>query len=103
MIHPRELEILNILWGSDKALTSMDIVEVGKGLSQSTVQTVLRKLLKEGIVLVEGVTHSGNVLSRTYRPAELSKDLVLKQYVKQYQEISNIVSKDEIIKALKEE
>lgn len=103
MIHPRELEILNILWGSDRALTSMDIVEAGKGLSQSTVQTVLRKLLKEGIVSVEGVVHSGNVLSRTYRPTELSKDLVLKQYVKQYQEISNIVSKDEIIKALKEE
>lgn len=102
MIHPRELEILNILWGSDKALTSMDIVEAGKGLSQSTVQAVLRKLLKDGLVGVEGVTHSGNVLSRTYRPTEKSKEVVLQQFVEQYKGISNIVSKDEVIKALEE-
>lgn len=102
MIHPRELEILNILWGSDKALTSMDIIEAGKGLSQSTVQAVLRKLLKDGLVEVEGITHSGNVLSRTYRPTEKSKEVVLQQFVEQYKGISNIVSNGEVIKALEE-
>jgi len=102
MIHPRELEILNILWGADKALTSMDITDAGKGLSQSTVQAVLRKLLKEGLVEVDGVTHSGNVLSRTYRPTERSKEVVLQQFVEQYKGISNIVSKGEVIKALEE-
>lgn len=100
MIHPRELEILNILWGSDKALTSTDIVEAGKGLSQSTVQAVLRKLLKEGLVEVDGITHSGNVLSRTFRPVEKSKEIVLRQFIEQYKGISNIVSKGEVIKAL---
>lgn len=102
MIHPRELEILNILWGSDKALTSMDIIEAGKGLSQSTVQAVLRKQLEGGLVEVDGVTHSGNVLSRTYRPTEKSKEVVLQQFVEQYKGISNIVGKDEVIKALEE-
>ena len=102
MIHPRELEILNILWGSDKALTSMDIVDAGKGLSQSTVQAVLRKLLKDGLVEVGGITHSGNVLSRTYRPAEKSKEIVLQQFVEQYKGISNIVSREKVIKALEE-
>ena len=102
MIHPRELEILNILWGSDKALTSMDIVDAGKGLSQSTVQAVLRKLLKDGLVEVGGITHSGNVLSRTYRPTEKSKEQVLQQFVEQYKGISNIVSREEVIKALEE-
>ena len=102
MIHPRELEILNILWGSDKALTSTEIVDAGKGLSQSTVQAVLRKLLKDGLVEVDGITHSGNVLSRTYRPTEKSREVVLRQYVEQYKGISNIVSKGEVIKALEE-
>ena len=102
MIHPRELEILNILWGSDKALTSMEIVDAGKGLSQSTVQAVLRKLLKEGLIEVDGITHSGNVLSRTYRPVEMSREVVLRQFVEQYKGISNIVSREEVIKALKE-
>lgn len=100
MIHPRELEILNILWGSDKALTSMEITDAGKGLSQSTVQAVLRKLLKDGLVEVEGITHSGNVLSRTYRQTEKSREVVLRQFVEQYKGISNIVSREEIIKAL---
>lgn len=102
MIHPRELEILNILWGSDKALTSMEITDAGKGLSQSTVQTVLRKLLKEGLVEVDGITHSGNVLSRTYRPVEMSREVVLQQFIEQYNAISNIVGKGEVIKALEE-
>lgn len=102
MIHPRELEILNILWGSDKALTSMDIVDAGRGLSQSTVQAVLRKQLEGGLVEVDGVTHSGNVLSRTYRPSEKSKEVVLQQFIEQYNAISNVVSKDEVIKALEE-
>ena len=100
MIHPRELEILNILWNSDKAMTSADIVEEGNRLSQSTVQTVLRKLLKEELVLVDGVTHSGNVLSRTYRPAESSRDIITKQFVDNYSGISSIVSKESIIAAM---
>lgn len=102
MIHPRELEILNILWGSDKALTSMDIVNAGNGLSQSTVQAILRKLLKNDMVTVDGITHSNTVVSRTYRPTERSKVVVLHQFVEQYKGISNIVSKDEVIKALGE-
>jgi len=100
MIHPRELEILNILWNSDEALTSSDIVEAGNRLSQSTVQAVLRKLLKDGLVLVDGVTHSGNVLSRTYKPAESSREIITNQFVNNYSDIQNIVSKQSIFAAM---
>ena len=100
MIHPRELEILNILWNSEKALTSSDIVEAGNRLSQSTVQAVLRKLLKEELIEVDGVTHSGNVLSRTYRPTEASREVTTKQFVKSYSGISSIVSKEGIFAAM---
>ena len=100
MIHPRELEILNILWNSDVALTSADIIEEGNRLSQSTVQAVLRKLLNEGLVQVEGVTHSGNVLSRTYKPTEASRDVITKQFVNNYSDIQNIVSKRSIFAAM---
>ena len=100
MIHPRELEILNILWNSEEALTSSDIVEAGNRLSQSTVQAVLRKLLKDELVQVEGVTHSGNVLSRTYKPTEASRDVITKQFVSNYSGIQNIVSKQSIFAAM---
>lgn len=88
----RELEILNILWGTNKPMTSMDIIEHGSRLSQSTVQAVLRKLLKEGLIEVTGNTHSGNVLCRLFKPTEASKEAVLKWYVESYFTIENIVS-----------
>ena len=102
MIHPREQEILNILWNSEKGLTSADIVEFGNRLSQSTVQAVLRKLLKEGLVESVGVTHSGNVLSRIYRPTENSRKLILEQCIENYKAVMHIVSKEDLIRALKE-
>ena len=68
MLNTRELDILNILWNSGVPMTSSDIVNAGRGLSQSTVQAVLRKLLSASLVKVCGITHRGNVLSRRYEP-----------------------------------
>ena len=101
MIHQRELEILNILFSSEIALTSADIVEQGNRLSQSTVQAVLRKLLKEGFVTVDGVTHVSNVLSRTYKPTELARKAVKKQYIENYKSIMNIVSVNDVLEEFK--
>ena len=100
MIHPRENEILNILAGSEEAMTSADIVEKGNRLSQSTVQAVLRKLLKDGLVSVEGITHSGNALSRTYRPTEKARELAKEQYIEGYKAIRHIVPVNDILKEL---
>lgn len=100
MIHQREIEILNMLFSSDNALTSGDIVASGNRLSQSTVQAVLKKLLKEGLVTVEGTTHSGNVLSRTYRPTEAAKQAVKQQIVDACKSVNNIVSWSELIEEL---
>ena len=56
MLNTRELDILNILWNSGVPMTSSDIVNAGRGLSQSTVQAVLRKLLNANLVKVSGIT-----------------------------------------------
>ena len=76
MLNTRELDILNILWNSGVPMTSSDIVNAGRGLSQSTVQAVLRKLLNANLVKVSGITHSGNVLSRQYEPEGSQKTTV---------------------------
>jgi len=47
MITEREIDVLNILWESDEPMMATDIVAQKKGLTQSTVTAVLRKLLKE--------------------------------------------------------
>lgn len=100
MMNPRELDVLNILWKSDQPLTATDIVNAGDGLTQSTVTAVLRKLLREKLVEVVGVTHSGKVLSRTYRPAADSRDVILHDFTDNYSCFSNIISKSSLFAAL---
>lgn len=99
-LNQRELDVLNILWKSDEAMTSTDIVNEMKGLTQSTVIAVLRKLLKEELVEVCGVTHSGKVLSRTYRPTEASREVILNNFATDYANFRNVISKSDICAAI---
>lgn len=101
-MNPRELDVLNILWKTEKPMTSTDIVNEQKGLTQSTVIAVLRKLLKEGLVEVAGVTHSGKVLSRTYRPTEESRDLILQNFQNDYRNFCNVIPKSSLCAAILE-
>lgn len=100
MLNKRELDILNILWNSGVPMTSSDIVNAGRGLSQSTVQAVLRKLLNANLVKVSGITHSGNVLSRQYEPEASSKNIILHQFLEDYRNFSNIISKEELLTSI---
>lgn len=100
-MNQRDLDILNILWSTDKPLIAIDIVNQRKELTQSTVTAVLRKLLKKGLVQVEGFTHSGRVLSRTYRPTEASKAAILDYFVEQYSYFSKVIAPEELYNAIK--
>ncbi len=100
MMNPRELDVLNILWKSDQPLMATDIVNAGEGLTQSTVTAVLRKLLREKLVEVVGVTHSGKVLSRTYRPSESSRDIILRDFADNYSSFRDIIPKSALFAAL---
>ena len=91
MMNPRELDVLNILWKSEQPMMATDIVNAGEGLTQSTVTAVLRKLLHAKLVEVAGVTHSGKVLSRTYRPTEASKDAILNDFSNTYTCFQDII------------
>ena len=96
----REMDVLNILWKSEDPMTSTDIVNEGQGLTQSTVIAVLRKLLKAELVEICGVTHSGKVLSRTYRPTETSKEVLLQYFKDNYANFSNVISKSSLCAAI---
>lgn len=91
-LNPRELEVLKILHESERALTSTEIVNFGAELTQSTVQAVLRKLLANELVEVQGVTHSGNVLSRTFGPTAKSKDVLTEKFLQDYKSFRSIIS-----------
>ena len=100
MINPRELDVLNILWNSDHPMMATEIVNAGEGLTQSTVTAVLRKLLHAKLVEIVGVTHSGKVLSRTYRPTEESRDVILQDFTESYTSFRNIIPKSNLFAAL---
>lgn len=68
------------------------IVNSGAELTQSTVQAVLRKLLANELVEVQGVTHSGNVLSRTFGPTAKSKDVLTEKFLQDYKSFRSIIS-----------
>ena len=99
-LNPRELDVLNILWSSDREMTSTDIVNEMRGLTQSTVIAVLRKLAKDELVEVAGVTHSGKVLSRTYRPTENSREYIKQHFTEDYASFENVISKSEMCAAI---
>lgn len=99
-LNPRELDVLNILWKSEDAMMATDIVNAGEGLTQSTVTAVLRKLLKDNLVEVVGITHSGRVLSRTYRPTETSREVILQNFTYTYGCFSNVISESTLCAAI---
>lgn len=96
-LNPRELEVLKILFENDRALTSTEIVKGGVELTQSTVQAVLRKLLAVELVEVQGVTHSGNVLSRTFGPTKRSREVLAQKFLDDYRAFRTIISKAEAL------
>ncbi len=92
-LNPRELEVLKILHESDRALTSTEIVNSSTELTQSTVQAVLRKLLAAELAEVQGITHSGNVLSRTFGATEKSKEVLTEKFFHDYRCFRTLISK----------
>lgn len=77
-----------------------DIVNSMNGLTQSTVTAVLRKLLKDNLVEVVGITHSGRVLSRTYRPTEESRDVILRDFTNNYNSFCDVISESTLCAAI---
>lgn len=101
-MNKRELEVICIIAKAGTPLTSTQIVMQKKELTQSTVQAVLRILLKRGDVDTVGVTHSGNVLSRTFAITEKGKEHILNDLLDHYRMISSVVSVNEVVTALQQ-
>lgn len=59
----REVDIMNILWASEKPLIASEIADSRPDLTVNTVQAVLRKLLKYQLIEVADIVYSGTVLS----------------------------------------
>ena len=68
----REMDILNILWSAEEPLVASEIAKRDETLTINTVQATMRIMLKQGLVEVGDIVYSGTVLSRSFRPTEIS-------------------------------
>lgn len=96
----RDLEVMAILWSGEGPKTASLIVKSNPELTMNTVQAVLRKLLKGKLIKVADIVYSGTVLTRSYEPVVSQEKFWLQKLVADYQEISNKVSKADIVAAL---
>ena len=66
-----ELEVLNVLWGSDTPLHRGGILEHSKDKTwkDSYIHILLNKMLEKGLIKEAGFTRSGKVWARLYAPA----------------------------------
>ena len=92
----REIDVMKILWASDKPLSSLEVSLHNTKLSKNTIQAVLKSLLNDGFIEVSDIAYSGTVLTRCYRPivsmAEYVRDNFL--FDSTLQVISSFISEE---------
>lgn len=95
-MNKRELDVLSILYRAKRPLIGTEIVNAGRGLTQSTVTAVLRVLKRKDLVEVSGVAYSGKVLSRQYEPTPKAKKAVLEYLADIYLDFQETIPLEEL-------
>lgn len=80
LVTKKEFEVLQILWKSETGLTAKQICDKSPDLVLSTVQSVMKKLVKKNFLKVDEIVYSGTVLTRSYVTTLSEESFILKQY-----------------------
>lgn len=75
-ITKKQLEIMKILWSSDKPLIASEILKRNDSLNINTVQACLRALVNKQFIKVADIVYSGTVLTRSYTPLVSREDFL---------------------------
>lgn len=92
LLTDREMDIMQILWNSKKPLVASEITKKDESLSNNTVQSVLRKLMAKKYIEVADIVYSGTVLTRSYKPVVSKKDLIIQQFINQFNKIEDSIT-----------
>lgn len=100
----RDIDVMNILWNSEKSLTASEIVSARPELelTVNTVQAVLRKLLNHKLIRIADIVYSGSVLCRSYEPAVSPEEFSVLQWDLESRKIQSAISKSTLFAALLE-
>ena len=75
-ITSKQLEVMQVLWNTERPLTASEITNSNPMLNINTVQVCIRQLLKKEYIKVADIVYSGTVLCRSYSPAITKQDYV---------------------------
>ena len=93
MLTNKELEVLEILWSTDKPLSRAEIVALsGNKWSPTSIHAFLNGLIAKGVVQVAGFFKLGKSVGRTYEPIVTKESYMVSQMVKSKPKLANIVS-----------
>lgn len=87
----REQQIMDLLWASEEALSSNDILQKADGLSIHTIQQVLRRLHDNEYIKVDSVGFTKNSITRKYSPC-ISQAKYLKQFIAKNTELELVTA-----------
>ena len=75
-ITSKQLEVMQVLWGTERPLTASEITSNNPALNINTVQVCIRQLLKKEYIKVADIVYSGTVLCRCYSPVIQKQDYI---------------------------
>ena len=75
-ITSKQLEVMQVLWSTERPLTASEITNSNPVLNINTVQVCIRQLLKKEYIKVADIVYSGTVLCHSYSPAITKQDYV---------------------------
>lgn len=96
----RDIDILKVLWSAEKPRSASDIVSDDENLTINTVQTELRKLLKNDYIKVADIGYSGTVLCRLYSAAVSPEAVGLQQVTNEFNQWTKFISPSTVTMAL---
>lgn len=73
----RELEVMRILWESEKPLMVSEIVQRDKNGTIYSVQRIIQNLIKKDMVAVDSIAYNKKALGRTFKPLVSSESIEL--------------------------
>lgn len=76
----KEVYVMQILWAAKEELSITDFIQRDPTLSTSTVQVVLRSLLKKSYIKVANIVQHNKVFARTYLPILSEEDYMMEQF-----------------------
>ena len=112
----KEVYVMQILWAAKEELSITDFIQRDPELSTSTVQVVLRSLLKKSYIKVANIVQHNKVFARTYLPVLSEEDYMMEQFnssslkpnaffasfIEKEDDLDSLDALEELIKAQKE-